>query len=138
MSAERRRPAPRTIINDLGEALGTLAVMHSLVRTRSGAYALDQCRSFDEVERAMQDGTMPQLMLPTDSLFPEHPAVQLTAEGAERIARGAVVFPRQAQGLPEQAGALCRVYHEGRFLMLGQVRELDKGGLGLFVFKNFR
>ena len=128
----------RTIINDLGEALGTLAVMHSLVRTRSGAYALDQCRSFDEVERAMQDGTMPQLMLPTDSLFPEHPAVQLTAEGAQRIARGAVVFPRQAQGLPEQAGALCRVYHEGRFLMLGQVRELDKGGLGLFVFKNFR
>ncbi|MFQ7242042.1 tRNA pseudouridine(55) synthase TruB [Agathobaculum sp.] len=128
----------RTIINDLGEALGTLAVMHSLVRTRSGAYALDQCRSFDEVERAMQDGTMLQLMLPTDSLFLEHPAVQLTGEGAERIARGAVVFPRQAQGLPEQAGALCRVYHEGRFLMLGQVRELDKGGLGLFVFKNFR
>lgn len=128
----------RTIINDLGEALGTLAVMHSLVRTRSGAYALDQCRSFDEVERAMQDGTMPQLMLPTDSLFLEHPVVQLTGEGAERIARGAVVFPRQAHGLPEQAGALCRVYHEGRFLMLGQVRELDKGGLGLFVFKNFR
>ena len=127
----------RTIVNDLGEALGTLAVMHSLVRTRSGAYALDQCRSFDEVERAMQDGTMPQMMLPTDSLFPEHPAVQLTAEGAERIARGAVVFPRQAQGLPERAGALCRVYHEGRFLMLGQVRELDKGGLGLFVYKNF-
>lgn len=128
----------RTIINDLGEALGTLAVMHSLVRTRSGAYALDQCSSFDEVERAMQDGTMLQLMLPTDSLFLEHPVVQLTGEGAERIARGAVVFPRQAQGLPEQAGALCRVYHEGRFLMLGQVRELDKGGLGLFVFKNFR
>ena len=114
----------RTIVNDLGEALGTLAVMHSLTRTRSGAYALDQCRSFDEVERAMQDGTMPQLLLPTD-------------EGAERIARGAVVFPRQAHGLPEQAGALCRVYHEGRFLMLGQVRTLNKGGLGLFVYKNF-
>lgn len=128
----------RTIVNDLGEALGTLAVMHSLVRTRSGAYALDQCRSFDEVERAMQDGTMPQMMLPTDSLFPEHPAVQLTAEGAERIARGAVVFPRQAAGLPETEGALCRVYHGDRFLMLGQVRALDKGGLGLFVYKNFR
>ena len=128
----------RTIINDLGEKLGTLAVMHSLTRTRSGAYALDQCHSFDEVGQAMQDGTMPQLLLPTDSLFLEHPAVQLTDEGAERIARGAVVFPRQTSGMPEQAGALCRVYHEGRFLMLGQVRELDKGGLGLFVFKNFR
>ena len=128
----------RTIINDLGEKLGTLAVMHSLTRTRSGAYALDQCHSFDEVGQAMQDGTMPQLLLPTDSLFLEHMAVQLNDEGAERIARGAVVFPQQTSGLPGQAGALCRVYHDGRFLMLGQVRELDKGGLGLFVFKNFR
>ena len=42
------------------------------------------------------------------------------------------------KGLPGQAGVLCRVYHNGRFLLLGQVRELDKGGLGLFVFKNFR
>ena len=128
----------RTLVHDLGERLGTLAVMHSLVRTRSGAYALDQCRSFDVVERAMQDGAMQQLLLPVDSLFLEHPAVQLTDEGAERIARGAVVFPRQARGLPETEGALCRVYHAGRFALLGQVRALDKGGLGLFVYKNFR
>ena len=112
----------RTLVNDLGEKLGTLAVLHSLVRTRSGAYPLDRCRSFEDCERAMADC----------------PAVALTAEGAERIARGAVVFPRQTDSLPETAGTLCRVYHEGRFLMLGQVRELDKGGLGLFVYKNFR
>lgn len=128
----------RTLVNDLGEKLGTLAVLHSLVRTRSGAYPLDRCRSFEDCERAMADGTMQQLLLPTDSLFTDCPAVTLTAEGAERIARGAVVFPRQTDSLPETAGTLCRVYHEGRFLMLGQVRELDKGGLGLFVYKNFR
>lgn len=128
----------RTLVNDLGEKLGTLAVLHSLVRTRSGAYPLARCRSFEDCERAMADGTMQQLLLPTDSLFTDCPAVALTAEGAERIARGAVVFPRQTDSLPETAGTLCRVYYEGRFLMLGQVRELDKGGLGLFVYKNFR
>lgn len=128
----------RTLVNDLGEALGTLAVMHSLVRTRAGAYPLAQCHTFDEVERAAQDGTVQDLLLPVDGLFAEHPAVALTDEGAERIARGAVVFPRQAAGLPETEGALCRVYHKDRFLMLGQVRTLDKGGLGLFVYKNFR
>ena len=128
----------RTLVNDLGEKLGTLAVLHSLVRTRSGAYPLDRCRSFEDCEQAMENGTMQQLLLSTDSLFTEHPAVTLTDEGAERIARGAVVFPRQADTLPGSAGALCRVYHEGRFLMLGQVRELDKGGLGLFVYKNFK
>lgn len=30
----------RTLVNDLGEKLGTLAVLHSLERTRSGAYEL--------------------------------------------------------------------------------------------------
>lgn len=128
----------RTLVNDLGEKLGTLAVLHSLVRTRSGAYPIGQCRSFEDCEQAMENGTMQQLLLPTDSLFTDCPAVALTDEGAERIARGAVVFPRQADSLPGSAGALCRVYHEGRFLMLGQVRELDKGGLGLFVYKNFK
>ena len=112
--------------------------MHSLVRTRAGAYPLEQCHTFDAVERAMQNGTVQDLLLPVDGLFAEHPAVQLTDEGAERIARGAVVFPRQARGLPGAPDALCRVYHEGRFLMLGQVRTLDKGGVGLFVYKNFR
>ncbi len=128
----------RTLVSDFGEALGSLAVMHSLVRTRAGAYALENCHAFDEVERAMEEGSIQSLLLPTDSLFTDFPAVILTDEGAERIVRGAVVFPRQAQGLPEQENALCRVYHGGRFLMLGQVRRLDKGGLGLFVYKNFR
>lgn len=128
----------RTLVNDLGVSLGTFATMHSLVRTRAGAYSLDDCHTFDEVEQAMQDGTVQDLLLPVDGLFAEHPAVALTDEGAERIARGAVVFPRQAAGLPETEGALCRVYHNDRFLMLGQVRTLDKGGLGLFVYKNFR
>ena len=128
----------RTLVSDMGVLLGTLATMHSLTRTRAGAYPLEQCHSFDEVERAAQDGTVPDLLLPVDGLFAEHPAVELTDEGAERIARGAVVFPRQVRGLPETAGTLCRVYHRGHFLMLGQVRTLDKGGVGLFVYKNFR
>ena len=98
----------RTLVNDLGEKLGTLAVLHSLVRTRSGAYPLDHCRSFEDCERAMADGMMQQLLLPTDSLFTDCPAVALTAEGAERIARGAVVFPRQTDSCPKPQ-ARCAV-----------------------------
>lgn len=128
----------RTLVNDMGASLGTFATMHSLTRTRAGAYPLAQCHSFEEVERAMQDGTVQDLLLPVDGLFAEHPAVQLNDEGADRIARGAVVFPRQAQGLPDEPNTLCRVYHKDHFLMLGQVRTLDKGGVGLFVYKNFR
>ncbi|MGM9612247.1 MAG: tRNA pseudouridine(55) synthase TruB, partial [Butyricicoccus sp.] len=128
----------RTIVSDFGEALGTLAAMHSLVRTRSGAYPLAETVGFDAVEQAMASGTIGQLLRPTDSLFLAHPAVHLTEEGAERAARGAVVFPRMAPGLPETEGTLVRVYEGNRFRMLGQVRTLEKGGTGLFVYKNFR
>ena len=128
----------RTLVHDMGVSLGTLAAMHSLTRTRAGAYPLEQCHTFDEVAQAMQDGTVQDLLLPVDGLFAEHPAVTLTEEGAERLARGAVVFPRQADGLPGAPDTLCRVYHAGRFVSLGQVRTLDKGGVGLFVYKNFR
>ena len=130
----------RTIVHDLGQKLGTCAAMHALTRIRSGVYTLAQAVTFETVERARDDGTLEGLFRPTDSLFADDPAVRLTAEGRDRALRGAVVFPRQAEGLAALApGTLCRVYApDGQFLMLGRADTLDKGGIGLFVHKNFR
>lgn len=129
----------RTIVHDLGEKLGTYAAMHALTRTRAGVYDLSEAVTFDQIERARDDGTLEGLFRPTDSLFVDYPAVTLSAEGRDRAARGATVFERQTDGLAQFApGTLCRVYADGRFLMLGRVDTLDKGGNGLFVYKNFR
>lgn len=129
----------RTIVHDLGEKLGTHAAMHALTRTRAGVYDLSEAVTFDQIERARDDGTLEDLFRPTDSLFVDYPAVTLNAEGHDRAARGATVFERQTDGLAQFApGTLCRVYADGRFLMLGRVDTLDKGGNGLFVHKNFR
>lgn len=128
----------RTIVNDLGERLGTLAAMDALTRVRAGAYALDEAHTFAQVEQARDAGRLMQLFRPTDSLFTAYPAVRLNDEGADRAARGAVVFPRQTDGLDFAPETLCRVYHGTEFLMLGRVDALEKGGVGLFVHKNFR
>lgn len=129
----------RTIVHDLGEKLGTHAAMHALTRTRAGVYDLSEAVTFDQIERARDDGTLEGLFRPTDSLFVDYPAVTLSAEGHDRAARGATVFERQTDGLAQFApGTLCRVYADGKFLMLGRVDTLDKGGNGLFVHKNFR
>ena len=111
--------------------------MNSLVRTRSGRYGLEQAHDFAAVEQAMAAGAIDELLLPTDSLFQDCPAVELSQEGFERQAHGAPVFARQTSGFPQEKGALVRVYHEGEFLMLGRVDELDVGGLALFVHKRF-
>ena len=129
----------RTIVHDLGEKLGTHAAMHALTRTRAGVYDLSEAVTFEQIERARDDGTLESLFRPTDSLFVDYPAVTLNAEGHDRAARGATVFERQTDGLAQFApGTLCRVYADGKFLMLGRVDTLDKGGNGLFVHKNFR
>lgn len=129
----------RTIVHDLGEKLGTHAAMHALTRTRAGVYDLSEAVTFEQIERARDDGTLESLFRPTDSLFVDYPAVTLNAEGRDRAARGATVFERQTDGLAQfTPGTLCRVYADGKFLMLGRVDTLDKGGNGLFVHKNFR
>lgn len=129
----------RTIVHDLGQKLGTCAAMHALTRTRAGVYDLSEAVTFEQVERARDDGTLASLFHPTDSLFTDYPAVHLTREGRDRAARGATVFERQTDGIAQFApGTLCRVYADGVFLMLGRVDTLDKGGNGLFVHKNFR
>lgn len=128
----------RTLVHDLGEALGTLACLHDLRRTRSGAYQLQDCHSFEQVESAAATGTVPALLLPVDGLFPDCPPVTLTPEGAARAARGATVFSHMIQGMPDRENVICRVYAQGKFFMLGQIRALQTGGLGLFVYKNFR
>lgn len=129
----------RTIVHDLGQKLGTYAAMHALKRTRAGVYTLAQAISLAQIEQERDAGTLLQRFQPTDSLFSDYPAVTLCAEGEARAQRGATVFDRQTSGLADMApGTLCRVYHDGAFRMLGRVDNLDQGGKGLFVHKNFR
>lgn len=128
----------RTLVHDLGEELGTLATMSSLVRTRAGAFRLEDCHSLEAVQNAASQTSAAALFLPTDSLFQDYPAVELDDYGRQRADHGAFVEAGHALGMPDRENALCRVYHEGCFLLLGQVRTLDRGGRALFVYKNFR
>lgn len=128
----------RTVIHDLGVKLGTFAAMSSLVRTRSGEFALEQAVTLDEVQRAADEGRLAGLLRPTDSLFAGYPAVTLDGEGWKRAQNGAFIDFSHAKGCPSERGAFCRVYYDGRFQMLGRVDTLQRGGLALFVHKNFR
>lgn len=128
----------RTIVHDLGQRLGCFGAMHSLIRTRSGAFSLAEAHTFAEVEQAAADGTLASLLHPTDSLFADYPRADLDAYGFQRAQAGAFIDPAHAPGMPLQRGALCRVYYKDEFLMLGRTDALQKGGLALFVHKNFR
>lgn len=129
----------RTLCHDIGQALGCGACMTELLRTRSGSFLLSDAVGFDDVERAAGEGTVGRLVRPTDGLFAQYPALTVNAEGERRALNGAHLCARHflCGSVPPQDG-LCRVYApDGSFLLLGQSRPLERGGLAVFCRKYF-
>ncbi len=58
----------RTLINDIGEALCTGAVMTSLCRTKSCGFTLEQCHGLDEVRNASPE-QLESWLFPVSELF---------------------------------------------------------------------
>lgn len=128
----------RTVCHDLGEQLGTLAIMTSLVRTASGHYALAQTHTLEEIQRAADEGRIADWIIPTDTLFADYPAVEISDKAYARAENGAFMDERETSGLPAEDGVLCRVYHQGTFFLLAHTGTLDRGGRALFHHKRFR
>ena len=128
----------RTLVHDLGETLGTWAVMTALQRTTSGRYTLEQSHTLEQIQAAAEADHIESLLLDTDSLFQMYPAVTMDDYGYQRALNGAFITPEHVTDMPQQAGILCRVYYQGAFWMLGRVDTLDRGGLALFYEKRFR
>ena len=115
----------RTLIHDIGGALGCGAVMSSLNRTRAGSFTLADARTLEEVAAAAESGTAASLLQPVDSLFASFPRITVTEEGEKKIRNGSA-FP-----FPGEDGTY-RVYGPGGFLMLGRLAS----GV-LFTIKSF-
>ncbi len=79
----------RTIINDIGEHLGCGGTMTSLVRTSAAGFTLDDCVTFEEIQKAADSGSIENLLHPTDTLFTVYPALHLN-EHQTRLYRNGV------------------------------------------------
>ncbi|MBQ9534724.1 MAG: tRNA pseudouridine(55) synthase TruB [Clostridia bacterium] len=129
----------RTLCHDIGAALGCGGCLASLRRTRSGSFGLERAVTFDTLAEASRRGELAELIIPTDELFSEYPAISVTPDGAARVKNGAFVAAGQiSSGSIPAIGGLCRVYApDGDFLMLGRSGELERGGEAVFGYKNF-
>lgn len=67
----------RTIINDIGEKLGCGGIMTSLVRTGSGGFSLEDCFTFEEIQKARDEDRLEQLILPIERVFTKLPKLRL-------------------------------------------------------------
>ena len=101
----------RTLLHDLGQALGCGGCMESLVRTQAGCYTLAQSHTMEQILSAPDPAS---LLLPMDSLFAEYPARTLNAAQEKKIRSGAHVAPWEQDGTFRLYGA------DGAFLALAR------------------
>lgn len=110
----------RSLIDDLGRALGCGAVMTSLVRTLAMGFCLDDCFSIDELQ-AIRDngGDFSHVVISVDSVFKCCEKVNVSSAQATRFSNGGSLSADRIRKClnPE----IYRVYSpENKFLGLGE------------------
>lgn len=107
----------RTLLNDIGDALGCGGAMSSLRRTAAGSFTIADAVPLDEVISAASSGSLEGILRPVDSLFSEHPALTIDGEELRRCKNGND-FPAAL------SDGAYRVYDtDGKFLMLGRCED---------------
>lgn len=122
----------RTLINDIGEALGCGGVMTSLVRTRACGFELSQCVTLEQLQAAAEDGDFSPFVKPVEEVFAYLPAVRLSPT-QERMYRNGVKLDLDKLRFDKSAERAA-VYGEGGFI--GTAFPDTAGGV-LRVDKNF-
>jgi tRNA pseudouridine55 synthase len=107
----------RSLAHDLGQALGTGAVLAGLVRRRSGDFTLDDAVAFAEVAGGTVE-TLAARVVPMGRLLLHLPGVELTPEGVRRVAHGQEIRPADWSGAaPPSHAALIRLLSPGGQLL---------------------
>ena len=79
----------RTLCDDLGKRCGCPAHMRSLVRTRSGAFSIDNAISPEEAKALAEEGRLGEYLLPPDYALAHLPRIDVPEKMARLVANGA-------------------------------------------------
>lgn len=107
----------RALVDDIGKALGTGAVMTSLVRTRACGFSLDEAYPLSELKAKPLD-ELESLLLPTESVFKSYPEIHLDGEQKRLYMNGVRLDANRLHNAP--AGKMFRVYAE-EFLGIAKI-----------------
>jgi tRNA pseudouridine55 synthase len=81
----------RTLAVMIGEKLGFPAHMSHLVRTASGAFTIEQCSTFEEIEKKIEENELEKILLRIDEALFHLPKYQINDKVAEKVKNGALL-----------------------------------------------
>jgi tRNA pseudouridine55 synthase len=97
----------RALVRDLAIALGTVAHVSALRRTRVGPFVIDRAVGLERLVELCNRGDALEVLLPVETALDDIPALAVTDEDAFRLTQGrsVVLLPRQVESLKARLGA---------------------------------
>ena len=114
----------RTLCQDIGEQLGCGACMESLLRTRVADFALENAYRLSEIEEAVKNGSIGEMIAPTDSVFAKYPGVAIRPEYEKQLYNG--------NRLPIAA---CEKWQEEWSLQPLRIYDMENRFIGIYEYK---
>lgn len=112
----------RTLIADMGRALGCGAVMTALRRTEAGGFRESECYTIAEVQEMMAQNTLEAALLPVQRLFDGLPALKLCDFDARLYCNG-VPLELEKRGFGGISGDIAVYDRGGKFLGISYMDE---------------
>ena len=106
----------RTIIDDLGVALGCGAFMNELERVKASGFSIDECISIDE----FLEKDISETIIPADKAVLSFPGVYVTQNQAKRFKNGNELDLNRVK--IKENSLYYRVYFEQEFLGIGEIK----------------
>ncbi len=126
----------RALCRDIGEALGTGAVMSELERTMSGIFTKENSYTFEEIEKCVELGEIEKILLKPDDVLGEFLRVDVRDEYAQKIKNGIRLRPAQLGIKNYSENEIFKIYEDNKLLCLLKVKNCD-GQLLLAMEKSF-
>lgn len=109
----------RSLAYDLGEQLGYGAHLSALVRTRSGPFSLREAVTLEMVSEAISQQTIQDVLLPTDRVLQDYPALYLDETTTAHVLHGNAFQIEAANAHLAPSPTLARVYDDkGHFFAI--------------------
>lgn len=110
----------RSLAADIGEKLGCGAVISELRRTFANGIEIERTVTFEEIEKAVADGKIEELVAPCDEMLSAYPAVQVTEKQALYFSNGGALDLNRVKD--KQSIGICRVKApDGKLMGLGNI-----------------
>lgn len=114
----------RTLISDLGEALGCGAVMTKLRRTKANGFGIENAVTLEQLEAAAENGTLDEIVISVEKALENYPKIRVTAAQAKRFRNGGELDLQRLKY--QRMLGYFRIYDpEDNFIGLGEIGEGD-------------